>query len=244
MKLIPTLFQHFFIASLIATASLSAASCNEGNCGPKVCGKVDIGAAYVHIDLLENGATSERMDIPAVRGDICYGIWKGVAIKGNVTYGYNNQQLLMTGIGLAHITPITDRITLTPVGGFNYSYLDTDADLLLPLPFGLLTDISRTFRSYAGFVGLEGTYKICEGLRFYVTYQYAWTHNITDFNLPDPLPSRFREHSQGSAVSAQIEKDLNKYWSVNFAGAYNNSMSKERNGMRAYGFKLGIARWF
>lgn len=244
MKLYPTLFQPIFIACFLVTSSLSAASCNTGDCGPKTCGKVDLGAAYVHIDLLENGVTSERMDIPAGRLDICYGIWGGVAIKGNVTYGYNNQELLMTGVGLAHITPITDRITLTPVAGFNYSYLDTEADILLPLPFGYLTDISRTFRSYAGFIGLEGTYKICDGLRLYVSYQYAWTRNITDFNLPDPLPSRFREHSEGSAVSVQLEKDLNDKWSVNVAGAYNNSMSKERNGMRAYGFKAGIARWF
>jgi len=64
---------------------------------------------------------------------------------------------------------------------------------------------------------------------------------------PGPFGSasvRLKEHSSGSAFSAMIEQDLNKYWSVNLAGAYNNSMSKEKNGMRAYGVKLGIARWF
>lgn len=231
-------FQLFLTACSLVAAPLMG-DCCEGS-GPKVCGKIDVGPAYVHIDLLQNGVTNEKMDIPAVRVDACYAIWRGVVIKPNFTYGYNNEELIMTGCGIGHIIPIYDCFKLTPVVGFNYSYLDTKTDI----PFD---DTKRSFQSYGGYIGIEGTYSLTKSLRLYATYQYVWTHNITSYKFPSPFSAasvRLKEHSSGSAISAMIEQDLNKYWSVNLAGAYNNSMSKEKNGMRAYGVKLGIARWF
>lgn len=235
-------FTLFFTVCSLMLTPLFAAPCGD-ECGPKVCGKLDVSAAYVHIDLLNQGRTVEKMDIPAARADLCYAVWKGLLIKPTVTYGYNNQELLMTGCGIGHIIPINKSFSLTPVAGFNYSFMDTVTDR--PLPGVFIPDVKRAFRSYGGYIGLEGSYTICKGNRVYLTYQYAWTRNIASLRLPLPFGTVYsREHSQGSAVSGMFEQDFNDRWSWNIAGAYNNSASKERNGMRAYGGKFGIVRWF
>lgn len=232
-------FSLFFTACSLLIGPIFADCCDGTTEGPKVCGKLDMSVAFVHIDLLKNGVTDERMDIPAARADLCYSIWKGVVIKPNILYGYNNQELIMTGVGLGHIIPITNDIKITPVVGFNYSYLDTKTD-------NPIDDTKRTFKSYGGYIGMEGSYAFTKRVRAYLTYQYAWTYNTTVFNIPAPFSMKlnYKERSSGSAISAMLEEDLNDYWSVNIAGAYNNSMSKEKNGMRAYGFKVGLARWF
>ncbi len=242
MKLKNKYIALFLTASSFATAPLMG-DCCSGSCGPKTCGKVDIGPAYVHIDMLRDKDTVEKMDIPAVRGDLCYAVWKGLLVKPTITYGYNDQELFMTGVGLGQIIPINDSIKLTPVAGFTYSFLTTDASLPLLAP-GV---DERSFRSYGGYIGIEGTYSVCKTVRIYASYQYAWTRNVNKYSFAPIFGSGAlysREHSSGSAISVMVEQDLTKCWSVNIAGAYNNSMSKERNGMRAYGCKLGIVRWF
>jgi len=195
-------FQLFLTACSLVAAPLLGDCCESTE--PKICGKVDVGPAYVHIDLLQNGVTNEKMDIPAVRADLSYAIWRGLVIKPNFTYGYNNEELIMAGCGLGQIIPIYDCFKLTPVTGFNYSYLDTKTNI----PFN---NTKRSFQSYGVYIGLEGTYSLTKSLRLYGTYQYVWTRNITSYKFPAPFGSasvRLKEHSSGSAFSAMIEQEF------------------------------------
>jgi hypothetical protein len=238
-----------FFGTAILTASLGSADCCEENfcysnscagntCSEsKVCGKVELSPTYIHIDLLDEGKTVDRMDLPAIRGDACWCIWKGLVLKPTIMWGKNDKQLFTTGAAIGHITPIiSDCFYLTPLVGMNYTYLKTDTSLP---PLGL-TNLDQKFRSYAPYVGMEATWNFAPMWRVHGTVQYAWTRNRTTIsNLV-----KVKEWSSGWNWGGQIERDLNECWSVNAGGAYNSSMTKEKRGTRAYGFKIGLARWF
>ena len=59
----------------------------EAEVKSEVKGKVDIGPAFIHLDILESGRTIDRLDMMGVRADFSYFIHRGLYIKPTVLYG-------------------------------------------------------------------------------------------------------------------------------------------------------------
>ena len=64
-------FLFFSLTALFLTSFLSA----------EIKGKVDIGPAYLSVDILESGKTEQTLSMGAVKGDATIAVWKGICIK-------------------------------------------------------------------------------------------------------------------------------------------------------------------
>ncbi len=202
------------------------------------CGKIDLGPAYVHVDVLESNKTVKRLDMAAVRSDATLSILKGQGwvVKPFFIYAQGRGELLSTGVGFGHCTPICDWLTVTPSAGCAYTYFTTHVHLPL---FGLRHQREK-FQSASPYVALEATATLMKGLRLCGSFQYAWSRTYTR------IEKFFRDtnSAEGPSYSAMLEYDLSDEWSLQLGGAYNISLSHEKHGLRAYGGKIGIARWF
>ncbi len=206
-------------------------------------GKIDIGPAFVHIDVLESGHTVKRMDMWAVRADASYIFWKGLFVKPTVLYangGAADGGVFTAGFGIGHYTPINSVIALSPQFGVTYSHLWTRIDLNFPEINLQLENLRERFKAWAPYVALEVCCKIGDGLRLSGSIQYAWSRSKTTIsNLV-----KQKSNCKGPTYSVLLEKDLSDKWSVNIGGAYNLSLTKERHGLRGSGVKMGLAYWF
>lgn len=200
------------------------------------CGKVDLGPAYVHLDVLESGHTVKRMDMVGARADGNWLVWKGVCLKPSVMYVSGNGELLTAGLGIGHYTPICENFSLTPSIGCTYTELKTKINLR---HFGLL-NLKEYFQSASPYLSLEATYCFAKGWRGSFIYQYAYSSTRTVIKHLN----KDRSHSWGPNYAIQLEKDLNDKWSVNIGAAYNISLSKEKHGLRGYGGRIAFAYWF
>jgi Protochlamydia outer membrane protein len=214
--------------------------------GNECCGKAEISAAYVHIDVLESGHTIHRMDLPAVKADLNWKIWSGLILKPTFIYGHgkHKDEILQAGTGIGFCYPVNSQFYLTPQVGFNYNLIKSSIDFENPFNSLIKFSISEKFQSYSPYVAFESSYTLCQGFRVVGTIQYAWSRTKT--TLKPNLDPNFKKHShsEGFTYSGMIEYDLNEHWSVNMGGAYNVSLTKEKHGMRIWGGKLGIAYWF
>jgi hypothetical protein len=212
----------------------------HANWGWDCRGKVDVGPAFVRIDVLESKKTVERIDMVAIRGDANILLLGdcGFALKPSIIYGRgkHHSELLSGALGVGYCFPVAEGVTVTPSVGCTFTDLSTHIDL----PAILLTDIKETFRSVAPYVALEVSYRILPGWRVSGMVQYAWSRTHTKLKglLSD------HSHSQGPNLAAMIEHDINDHWSINLGGAYNISLTKEKHGLRAVGAKLGVVYWF
>lgn len=232
--------------------SVDVAECEE-ECPGTVRGKFDLGAAYVHVDVLLSGHTRHRMDMGGVRSDFYYRVWKGFVIRPTILYaqGKKRERLLTGGIGVGFCIPYKQKYCLTPVGGINWGELHTvmDHSFSFPNPVtglaeeGIIT-LRQRMLSRSPYVGFEFSYNFLPSWRLVFNYQYAWSRTRTKISgLPVPADDS-KEKSQGSNYALLLEYDITSSISVNVGAAYNTSLSKERHGIRAYGCKAGLAYWF
>jgi hypothetical protein len=231
-----------FIARLetIATATfmaiLSILSFVKDSLYADVKGKLDLGPTYAHIDILESGHTVRTMDLPAIKGEANINFYKGFCLKPNFLYGSNKGYLFNAGIGLGYFIPLDDHISITPSVGWSF----TDLRTTINLPIFNLRHLKERFRSNSPYIGVEVTYRFSPCLRATAAYQYAWSRTHT---IIKHLAST-HSHTEGPNYSFMVERDINSKWSVYIGGAYNISLTKEKHGLRAYGAKIGIVRWF
>lgn len=244
MKFKNTLF-GFLIAGCLGFIHSVSAEC---------WGKIDIAPAYLHLDVLNSGRTSQRLDMGAIRADATVGICKGYGwvLKPTVMYGstFGQSWLFTGGIGVGHCTPIScisDSLILTPSVGVIYTHLRTKCDIQQEVPpFGLLTfpDCRERFRSVSPYLGLEALYSFTDSFRVCGSYQYSWSQTKTKINgIPGGLKS-YRSHSEGPSYGALIEYDLLKCLSINLGVGYNYGLTKEKHGLRGMGVKVGLAYWY
>lgn len=202
-------------------------------------GKVELAPAFIHIDVLEKGHTVKKINMGAGRAEGHYNIGQGWILKPYAIYGKGDGgELTSLSLGFGRCIPIKDKITVTPSIGFTYTWLNTTIDLDLP---GLgEMEFKENFRSGSPYIGLEATYRIRKNLRITGNIQYAWCRSKVKIKqlLNDTSKSR------GPILSALLEYDLNQCWSVNVGFAYNESFSREKDGLRGYGAKAGLAWWF
>jgi hypothetical protein len=203
-----------------------------------VCAKVDFAPAYVRVDVLESNETVKRMEMGAVRSDATITLIKdmGWVIKPTILYANGQGELLCTGVGIGHCTPITEWLMLTPSIGCLYTHLSTYIDI----PTYGLKHQKEIFNSASPYLCLEATFTLRPGTRLCVSYQYAWSHTHTKIGKIVSSNS----HADGPSYAAMLEYDIHEKWSLQLGAAYNISLSKEKHGLRGMGVKLGAARWF
>ena len=201
--------------------------------------KVDVGPAFAHIDVLESKRTIKKLDMPAARGDASLILGTGWCVKPTALYAKGGDgELFTAGIGAGRCIPICERVIVTPLVGVTFMNLTTPIHINYG-PYGRLKFRER-IRSIAPYGGVEVILKIAEGWRFCVSAQYAWSHAKT--KIKDLLNSK--SDAEGPNYGVLLEYDINCNWSVNVGAAYNLSLSREKDGLRGRGAKIGIARWF
>lgn len=240
-----------FLLSVIAL-SLPLLSYANG-CGAKW----DMAPVFVHVDVLHEGHTIKKLDMGGFKtnGTIMIKEGWGFCIKPDILYAQGHGELISGSIGIGHVTPITDKLCITPTVGESMTNLRTSyTDKESFIQYGLKrVHLKNRFRSTAPFVALEATYKICDGFRVGASFMYSWSRCHTrlenkHIKLGDQtikIVKKSKSNSAGPTWSAMIEKDLSECWSVNAGVSYNSSLdSSKKEGLRGYGFKLGVARWF
>jgi len=230
----------------------------ESACPPR--GKVDVGVAFVHVDVLLKGHTVHKMDVAAIKADLNYRVWSGLIVKPTFLFGggHNDNEIATGGLGVGFAIPVRSNFSVTPLVGYNWGYMRTTFKHPVEIPvvnIHLDPRVRERFRSQSPYVGFELSWTFRPAWRAVFCYQYAWSRTHTQLRVagidPADVPSGFKKehtsshsHSSGSNISGMIEHDLNDNWSVNLGAAYNNSLSKEKHGLRAWGVKLGLAFWF
>lgn len=221
------------VLTLISSFLLFFKPMLEARCG----GKIDLAAAYVHIDVLESGKTVHSMDLPGVKVDATILIKNGICVKPTVLYAEGNGSVCTAGIGLGQCIPMfNNRLTLTPYAGCNFTSIRTHTNI----PLLGLKHLKERFRSISPFIALEASYNITDYFRIGGFVQYAWSRTHT-------LIKRFpndRSHSEGPNYGVMVEYDITKKWSINVGAGYNLTLTKEKHGIRGAGGKVGVARWF
>jgi len=200
------------------------------------CGKVDLGATLLHVDILESGKTVKTLHMNGLKGDANLVFWKGISLKPSFLIGQGNGGLSSFSIGIGQCLPVTDELLLIPSVGVTFSYLHTKIDIEAIQVFG----VKERFRSTSPFVALEFCYKLTDKWTVMGMAQYAWcrTHTKIDHIISD------KSKSQGPNYSLGVDYSLNKNWSINCGVGYNISLSKEKHGIRGAGLKLGLAYYF
>lgn len=198
--------------------------------------KIDVGPAFVHLDILESGRTMDRMDLPSIRADASYLFESGICLKPTVLYGSNQGSLLTTSFSVGQYLPLNEQWSFLPNLGISYSYVRTSIDF----PFLELHNLRERFRSISPFLGLDAYYSFNPTWRVCGSIQYAWSCTHTDIQHL----VKSKSNCKGPNYSLLVEKDLNPSWSLNLGMGYNISLSKEKHGLRGTGVKIGLARWY
>lgn len=243
----------FFLA--IALFTFGGIQVAEAQCSAKV----DLGLAYVHLDNLTSGKTTHSADLAALRADVNFKLFKGLIVKPYVLYGASSpfrtnsdDSIFTTGLTVGHCFPICEKLIIQPNIGWTYTrsktvFNQSFIEVIPPLgPVNVhFHGITQTFNSNGPSVGLDAYYSFTKCFRASISFQYIWSRTHAEVHNPfGPDPFNDKSDSKGASWSAMLEYDINDCWSVNVAGAYNNSLSKEKHGLRAAGAKLGLARWF
>jgi len=225
----------FSVVALSASFLVSADHCG---------GKVDFGPVYVHVDVLESGHTIKKLDMAGAKlnGTIMLKEGYGFCVKPDILYASGHGELIAGAVGFGHVTPINDDCCITPSIGLTLTNLRTSANFPtgLQAPYPESVHLRERFRSSAPYIALDVNYNICKGFRICGNVQYAWSRTHTKIEGQ----GTFKGDSKGASYALMLEKDINQEWSIHLGAAYNLSLSHEKHGLRGYGIKLGLARWF
>jgi hypothetical protein len=196
-------------------------------------GKVELAPTYIHLDVLRNNNTAKTLELPAVKADGTFILYKGFCLKASGLVASNDGELANASLGFGQIIPVGERIYLTPQAGVGYTYMNTSMTY-----YGVAFD--ETLYAVAPYIGLDTSYKITDAIRVATNVQYSWSTSKTTFNhfLPEQ-----KGYSQGFSVGGMFEYDVTDSFSMNIGGAYNASMDKAKNGLRGFGFKYGFSYW-
>ena len=144
----------------------------------KCLSKIDLGPAYIHLDVLHEKQTIKELDMAGIRADFSAVFGNGWVIKPTALYGKaHDGELTAFGAGFGRCVPVMDCLILTPQVGLSYSNLNTTIHLDLG-PMGEVKYRER-FRALVPYVALEAIFKLAKDWRLCVTAQYGWSHSKT-----------------------------------------------------------------
>lgn len=204
-----------------------------GSAHAEIRGKVDMGAAFVNVDLLQSGKTVDSVRMRGFRGEATVNVWEGVFVRPICIFVGGKGQLDSVSVAVGQFLPFC-KILFQPNVGVNFSYLRTKIDIAENV------SAKEKFRSYSPFIGLEATYTLLEKWTFSASVQYAWCHTKT---IIKPVLNE-KSRSEGPNYSLGIDYNINQNWAITFGAAYNISLSREKHGLRGYGTKIGVAYYF
>ena len=221
-----------------------------------ICGKVDVAAALVDLDILESGKTIKTLHMKGVKADATIAVYQGLSIKPSFLWCQGHGVLNSGSLAVGYYLPLFEKLKFLPNVGVTWSYLHTRYDI----PEVELFHLKERFRSTTPFVGLEVYYSITKKLSLFAIYQYGWarTHTkirtkredktglhpgaialgLTDKNQTD------KSHSCGPNYGIGLDYCFDDHWSVNIAFGYNITLSHEKHGLRGKGGKLGVGYYF
>jgi hypothetical protein len=203
----------------------------------EIRGKIDIGPTLLNVDILESGKTVETLHMKALKGDATILVgFGGLCLKPGFMIGTGHGEIASFSIGVGHYTPLTDKFSILPNVGINFSYLRTHIDFEALNLFHL----KERFRSVSPFIGIEFAYQFLEKWTLSGLFQYAWCRTHTKIS---PIVSD-KSHSNGPNYSLGLDYSFNKHWSLSFGVGYNITLSKEKHGIRGKGAKIGVAYYF
>lgn len=199
-------------------------------------GRIDVGPAYVNIDMLESGHTARSLDLYGGKLDGTLTLYKGLCIKPSLLVANGKANLDSWSLGLGFCIPFYSDFNVTPAVG----YTQTRFKSRLNLPQYGLYHLREKFKSQGMYVGADLCWNFAKTWRTYIQYQYSWSYVRTTLR---PI-YRVKDHTQGPSYALAVEKDLASWCSLSLAGGYNISLSKEKHGLRGKGIKLGFAVWY
>jgi hypothetical protein len=219
-----------FLVIILCGMSLSA----YGKC----CGRIDIGAALIDIDVLKSGKTTETLHMTGVKGDATILVYQGLCIKPGFLWasGSGYGEITSGTLAVGYYIPVIEKLKILPHAGVTWGYLSTYVDFKELNLFHL----KERFRSSSPFIGIEICYSLTEKWTLTGLYQYAWSRTHTKIK---PIVSE-TSHSCGPNYALGLDYSLNRHWSLTFGVGYNITLSKEKHGLRAKGAKVGIAYYF
>lgn len=210
----------------------------------KVCGKLDVGPTILRVELIDCGKRHKKMDMYGYRADGCWLIKDGWCLKPMMLMGWGEGSLYTLSCAFGRCIPLCDeKIIITPNVGYSWSYLTTEVDVTLPPEMGslVLKDLEEKFRGTSPFVGIDVLLNISPCWRICGSLQYGWSRSWTKIK---DIGHHCHSNSKGPAYGVQIERDLNKNWSINLGLGYNCTYGKDKSGLRGKGAKLGLVYWF
>lgn len=201
--------------------------------------KIDVAPAYVHMDILESGETIHSLDMAAGRIDTSFIFGGGWTVKPMAMIARGDHgQLYTVGSGFGYTLPLSECLAITPIGGISYSYFS--AHFNHNFGFGPIF-LKRSYKTWTPYAGLDAVFTLGNGWRIGGSLYYAWASSKTTIN---PFARNQKSEAQGFISAITLEKDLTDNLSFNVGAGYNNSMTKEKHGLRGYGFKAGFSYWF
>lgn len=202
-----------------------------------LCGRVDIAPIYMRVQVIESSKTVNTLDMGGGRIEATLLPFKGYGfcLKPLLFAAQGDGTFYSTGCGVGHYTPLNDNWALIPVVGVSYTHLHTHIDL--PLPFIVLHNVKETFRSRSFYMGMDSCFRIASCWQLTCVFQYVWAHTLTTIGS---FPSA-KGRTQGTNWGVVVDYFWKENWTVTVAGGYNNSLSKEKHGIRGYGCKIGVA---
>lgn len=212
-----------------------------------VHGKIDAAPIYVQVKVKQGGRTAETLNLGGGRLDATIQLVEdsGFVIRPAVNVAGGDGTYWSGNLGFGYYIPVTDRIKLLPTVGGAYSHLHTFVNVTVPNPFVpgtflVIPNQKEKFGSASWFLGTDISLKISEQLYVTGIVQYAWAHVHTD------VGSLISSSGSSSGFNTAIVVDYYfcENWALSGGAAYNNSMSKEKDGISALGFKLGIGYYF
>ncbi|MCB1213019.1 MAG: hypothetical protein KDK40_01850, partial [Chlamydiia bacterium] len=95
-------------------------------------GKLDVGAVYLHLDVLQSGKVIDELDMKGERFDLTHHICAGFLLKGAFMHTTTGGKFQYGSVGLGYYIPLGDCFVCIPSGGYSYSRLKSKIDL----PYG------------------------------------------------------------------------------------------------------------
>lgn len=211
----------------------------------QIRGRADVSFLGMTISHLANNKTVNKSNIFGTRVDATIVPFEGygIAFKPMAAYATGEGDLVQGGIQIAHYTPINDCITLVP--GIGYTYSDFRSKIKIPISPVDSLNIDQKVDSNVIFCACDVYYTINEQWMLTGVFQYGWARSHSKIHS-DVLEIYDVEKgsSDGPSIAGMVDYYITKSWSINGAVGYSKTLSKERHGLKAFGYKVGLGYLF
>jgi hypothetical protein len=249
--------KRFFASMLGAVALFFSSPAQAGDNGdnedPMFRGKLELGPAYMHIDMLSDGVIRNKLDLYGMQANASVIVWKGATFKLGGIYGRNDGQVNSLSFAAGWTIPLEVygwKFYITPNGGYTIGYLRGNTDLdarFIPLN-GIR--VKQAFHNKTPFVGIDITSVISEKWTTTTVIQYGWTRSKVTWDNPavmgvSMIPANGQTtESRGFNLGSVVDYWVTENWSINLAVGTQHSRGKEKDATKAFGGRIGVGYYF